>query len=373
MKIVSVMTSEQAGGAEFGALQLLSALRERGHEVVSLSNQPAPEGFDVPVRPIALGPKLSARSWPGLLARWPWLVLRLRRALEAERPYDALIVHYKKEQLLAARLPAALRRGLVWREWGPVPLQMRRGIARLLYARAARPATWVMAVSSGTRDSVCAAGVAREKVRVVPNVVPVESAGFTEDGRARIRREGRIDADAIVVGCVSRLDAKKRNDVLVDAMCRLGRSDVHLLLAGDGPEKAALAARAAPLGDRAHFLHTPGARISEVMSACDLAVFCPSPTEGAPLAVIFAMLAGRPCLATAREGVTDMIHPGAGQILNPEHDPEALAVALRAYLDDPERRAREGEAARAFAVRSFAPEAVADQVLELLGDTRAGG
>ena len=78
---------------------------------------------------MALGPKLSTRSWAGLTLRWPLLLRRLRDALRAQAPYDVLMVHYKKEQLLAGMLPAQLRSTIVWAEWGPVPFPLRRGHA----------------------------------------------------------------------------------------------------------------------------------------------------------------------------------------------------------------------------------------------------
>ena len=51
-----------------------------------------------------------------------------------------------------------------------------------------------------------------------------------------------------------------------------------------------------------------------MLSAFDVSVFCPSPTEGAPRAVILGMLASRPCLSTGAEGVADMIMPEFGGI-----------------------------------------------------------
>jgi glycosyltransferase involved in cell wall biosynthesis len=372
VKVVSVMTTDASGGGEFAALEMLEALRAAGHEVVMLSNQPAiGEHTAVTVRTVDLGPKLSGRSWLSLLVRWPSLVNRLRAALEAEYPYDALLVHYKKEQLLAAQLEERLRARLVWAEWGPVPFQMRKGLPRRMYLRACERASHVMAISPGTRDSLREVGVPAEKITVVPNIVRVDQIDFTPVGRQEVRRELGLPDQALVVGCVSRFDRKKRNDVVIDAAIELGRSDVHLVLAGAGEREGALRERAEPLGQRAHFIPTPANRIAAVLSAFDVAVFCPSPTEGAPRAVILAMLAQRPCLATAGEGVVGMIPPGTGEIITPEHDPGALAAALAAYLDDPARRAREGRAARAFAERAYAADVVAEQVIELLGSPRA--
>jgi glycosyltransferase involved in cell wall biosynthesis len=367
MKVVSVMTTDSRGGAEFAALAMLEALRLKGHQVVMLSNQPQiGERTGVPVRHLELGPKLSTRTWISLALRGPRLRGRLRRALEDEYPYDALLVHYKKEQLLAAQLPEPLRSRLFWVEWGPVPLPMRRGLPRRAYLWAARRAAHVMAISAGTRDSVCVVGVPADKVTVVPNVVGVDEIDFTAAGRARVRGMLGIPDRALVVGCVSRLDAKKRNDVAIDAVRRLDRDDVHLILAGAGEAEEQLRARAAPLDGRAHFLPTPSSQVADVLSAFDVAVFCPSPTEGAPRAVILAMLVRRPCLATAAEGVEDMIPAGTGLIVSPEHDPDALAAALGSYLDDADRRTSEGQAARAFAERAYAPEVVAEQVVRLL-------
>jgi glycosyltransferase involved in cell wall biosynthesis len=367
MKVVSVMTTESQGGGEFAALEMLEALRRLGHEVVMLSNQPEiGTHTEVPVRPLELGPKLSTRSWLSLALRWPRLLTRLRGALQAEYPYDALLVHYKKEQLLAAQLPEHLRAHVAWVEWGPVPFPMRRGLPRRAYLRAAERAAWVMAISAGTRDSVISVGVPADKVVVVPNIVRVDEIDFTPAGRNRVRGELGIPNDALVVGCISRFNAKKRNDVVIDAVLELNRPDVHLILAGVGETEDELRRHAAPLDGRAHFLPAPSRELAAVLSAFDVAVFCPSPTEGAPRAVILAMLARRPCLATASEGVVDMIAPGTGQIVAPEHDPRALAAALTAYLDAPERRAAEGQAAREFAEQTYAPQVVARQVVGLL-------
>ena len=368
MKIVSVMTGAAPGGAEFAAVELLDALIERGHEAVMLSDSPQ-IGRDtrVAVRPLELGPKLSQRDWPRLAVRWPLLCSRLRRALEADAPYDVLLLHYKKEQLLATQLPAALRRNLAWAEWGPVPRQMRRGPANRLYRRASRSVSRVLAISEGTRRSVIAAGVDPGKVVYLPNAMRTDEISFSETGRRRVREELGIEPGTFVVGCISRFHPKKRNDVVVDAVKRL--DGAHLVLAGAGETEHELRERAAPLGGRAHFLPTPGADVGDLLSAFDVSVFCPSPSEGQPRAVILALLASRPCVSTGAEGVGELIEDGYGAILSPENDATALAPVLERYASDPQRARREGELARRTAVARFGRDAVAAQAEELL----AGG
>ena len=90
-----------------------------------------------------------------------------------------------------------------------------------------------------------------------------------------------------------------------------------------------------------------------MLSAFDVSVFCPSPTEGQPRAVIIGMLAGRPCVSTGAEGVVGLIEDSYGAIVSPENEPAALAAVLRRYEDDPERVRREGALAAKVAVERF--------------------
>ena len=368
MKIVSVMSTDSSGGAEFAAVEMLAALRERGHETVMLSDMPGiARDTGVPVVPLHTGPKLSTRTWTRLARRWPLLLQSFSRALAAQMPYDVLLVHYKKEQLMAGMLPRRLRATTVWAEWGPVPLPMRSGLPRRAYLFAADRAALVMAISEGTRRSLGEVGVCTKTV-VVPNVMRTEEIRFSDEGRRRVRSQLAIPEDAFVVGCVSRLHHKKRNDVVVRAVAELEGTRAHLILAGEGETEDQLRELAAELGDRAHFIHTPGAEIADVLSAFDVSVFAPSPTEGAPRAVILAMLASRPCLATAAEGVADMISRELGAICSPENSPAALRALLESYIDDPERVRRQGAAARAYAERTYAAPLLAETIERLFSE-----
>jgi glycosyltransferase involved in cell wall biosynthesis len=366
MKVVSVMTGAARGGAEFAAIELLDALIGRGHEAVMLSDWPGiARDTRVEVRPLEIGPKLSTRSWATLGVRLPVLRKCLRMALEAELPYDLLLLHYKKEQLLAPTLPARLRSQLAWAEWGPVPRQLGRGQGGRLYARASRQVDPIWAISAGTRQSVIDAGVDPAKVTILPNALRLDRLGFDSAGRGRIREELGIGDGEFVVGCTSRFHPKKRLDVLIDAVAKLDNR-THLILAGAGETEAALRRWAAPLGARAHFLPTPGDNPSELFSAFDVCAFCPSPTEGSPTSVVLGMLASRTCIATAAEGVSDLLGDGVGVIASPENDPDAVAAALREYAVDPDRVRREGEQAARRAGERFDAAKVAELAESLI-------
>jgi glycosyltransferase involved in cell wall biosynthesis len=370
MKIVSVMTSATRGGAEYAAVRLLDAVAARGHETVLLTSHPdTADGSRVAARHVDLGPKLGSRTWPRLTAGSPLVLRSLRRELRREAPYDVLLLHFKKEQLLAPRLPAELRPRIAWAEWGPVPPPMRSGLPQRLYQRAARDVAAVLAISEGTRQSLIAAGVPPERVGVVSNAIDPQRFRPLPEAGAEHRRALGVPDDAFLIGCLTRFNARKRNDVAIDAAVQLAGTPgppVHLLMIGEGDTEAELRARAAPLGEAAHFLPSSGAEPAELLSACEVVVFCPSPTEGEPLAISMGMLVELPVVATAAEGATGLIQPGTGAIATPDHDASAVAMLLAGYRGDPERARTEGRAARALAAARHDPVVVGERAEALL-------
>jgi glycosyltransferase involved in cell wall biosynthesis len=355
LHVVSVQTTGEKGGAEYSNVDLLRGLAERGLRVRLFTNFPElADGSRVPVRPVNLGPKLSRSNvaWVAL-GFLPWLVRLvrlLRRECAEDGPIDVLLVHYKKEQLMSALLPRSLARCVVWAEWGPVPFEFRRGLPRLAYVLAARRASRIVAISEGTKRSIADVGVPPDRIEVVPNAVDVDAVRFDAQARQRLRNEWGATEDTFVVGTVTRLHPKKRNDVLVRALRALP-GDVLLILAGEGEEESNLRQLATPDADRVRFIATPRGYVEQVLSAYDVALFAPSPTEGSPRAVVMAQLVGRPVVATDTEGAEDIVAEGTGTIVFPPHDAEALARTLGEYRNDPQRREREGCRARDHARR----------------------
>lgn len=366
-RIVSIQTTNERGGAEYANVDVLEALRNRGHDVLLVTNVPdIAASTGVPVYAIELGPKLSHRNARQVALAAPRTLWRLARALREARPVAVTLVHFKKEQLLCALLPPSITGTIVWAEWGPVPPRLRHGIPRLLYALAARRAKWIMAVSEGTKRTVVDAGVPESKVVVVPNLVDVDDIGFDATARSRLRAEWGVPNSTFVIGCISRFQHRKRNDVVIDAVEYLD-GELLLLLAGEGEEEPALRERAARFGDRVRFVPNARGHVEAFLSACDVLVFAPSPTEGAPRVIVMAQLVGVPVVATDPEGAADMIAPRTGTIISPSHDPRALAAALAEYQADPERRRREGAAGRAATLERHDPERTLQAIERSLG------
>jgi glycosyltransferase involved in cell wall biosynthesis len=173
-----------------------------------------------------------------------------------------------------------------------------------------------------TRDIVAwmvREGWPAERAHYLPNFVAVSEA-------ARLERPAGVTL-ALALG---RLHRNKALDVLIDAVATL--PDLHLWIAGEGPERGALQARAAPLGDRVRFLgwrEDTGA----LLATADLLV-CPSRHEPLGNVVIEAWAAGRPVVAAASVGPAALIADGENGLLVPVDDAPALTRALRRLADD---------------------------------------
>ncbi len=147
-----------------------------------------------------------------------------------------------------------------------------------------------------------------------------------------------------LVLALGRLHPNKGFDVLIRALPAL--PGVHAVIAGEGPERAALLelARQERVADRLHLLGWRG-DTAALLAAADLLV-CPSRHEPLGNVVIEAWSARRPVVAAAADGPRELITSGRDGMLVPPEDPGALANAMVSLLDDPERAMALAEAGR---------------------------
>ena len=156
-----------------------------------------------------------------------------------------------------------------------------------------------------------------------------------------------------------RLSPEKRVDQLVAIWpsVRQQHPDAHLVLVGTGKDEAVLKAQA---GDGVHFV----GRVPDVaayLQAADIFVL-PSATEGLSNALLEAMAAGLPAVATRVGGAPDIIENGVAGVLVPPDSPEELKAALLSVLSDAPCRSEMGMAARQVIVDRYGLTAVADQL-----------
>ena len=159
---------------------------------------------------------------------------------------------------------------------------------------------------------------------------------------------------------VGRLTAQKGISVLVDALGRM-RNTPALDVVGDGPLGPELAARAASLGiaDRVQWLgQLPQPRLADLYRRAT-ALVVPSTDEGLGLVAVEAQLCETPVVANESGGLIDTVQHDRTGILVPPGNPDALAAALDALMDRPDRGADLGRAGRIVALAGFAPESAA--------------
>lgn len=361
LRIAAHVGARVWGGAEIATSRLLAGLIGRGHEAVLYCNDREVAGraaaLGVPTRVRPLGGDLAVHHALGFAAE-------LRR-----HPPDALLVAtFRKVWLgaLAGRLASVPR---VVARIGLETDVPRNAKYRFVFRR------WIDAVGFNA-DAVRRRFLERLPTFPAGRAVTIRQgvARLEPAGGAALRVEAGIPEEARVVGSLGRLARQKRYDRLVRSLPELP-ADVHALVAGEGDERAGLEDLARELGVGPR-LHLVGHReeVGPVLDALDVFVLC-SEREGMSNAMLEAMAAGVPVVATDVGGVREALAPvtngfpdGAGSAPGVvlERSTE-LAGALRRLLRDAGLRRRMGEAGWVAAGARFDPGRMLEAWEALLG------
>jgi glycosyltransferase involved in cell wall biosynthesis len=183
------------------------------------------------------------------------------------------------------------------------------------------------------------------------------------------------------VTIVGRLVPVKRHDIFVDAVAKLRGKGVEgvFVVVGGGPERERLEARAIEMGVE-HDLRFLGWRrdLGRIYAGSDV-VALSSDNEGTPVALIEAMAAGVPVIATAVGGVPDVLQRGRLGVLVEPGSADALAEGIHALLSDAQLRAQLSSRARPLAHSRFGVDrlitdvaALYDELLRPRGATAGG-
>lgn len=299
-------------------------------------------GIDVVHPRYAIPPKIGMTYAAGALAR---AYERAARALLAEGwDFDLVDAHYLyPDGVAAARLARRLgkpfvmtARGSDVTELATYPRQRRMILDAVIRADA------VIAVAAALRNDLVELGAPAEKIRVLRN--GVDLAMFRPEDRRAAR--AALEVEGPVLASVGSLIQRKGHDIAIAALTHL--PDATLLIAGQGPEEAALRSLAAEAGVAARVRFLGQLRheaLTGVYNAAD-ALVLGSTREGWPNVLLEAMACGTPVVAADAGGAREVIREAAaGRVLN-ERSPEALASAIRDVLASSDRAATRAYAER---------------------------
>lgn len=269
--------------------------------------------------------------------RIPQTRRKLRRVLaEADVVHSHGIKAAALTNLALAGLPHSARpRHVVTLHNAVLARGFRKRISGLIELAAARPADVVLGASADLVDRARELGARQAALCPVPAPPLPPTANPDRDAaRAATRGEFRLGACERLVLSVGRLASQKSYPDLLDAVDAFTRAhpetEVRVLIAGEGPQRAALAAGIARRELPVTLLGHRG-DVADLLAAADVFVLC-SEWEARALVVQEALRAGTPVVATAVGGIPDLV--GDAALLVPWHAPDALADALHRVLTD---------------------------------------
>lgn len=226
-------------------------------------------------------------------------------------------------------VPVSIKaRGADIHHWGRAP-----GTARQVL-RAGQLADALLAVSAAMRDDMAALGMPRERIRVHHTGVDLDRFAPAE----RLAAKAALDVSGPLIVSLGALIPRKGHDVVIAALARL--PGAILLVAGEGPERAALILQAQALGvaDRVRLLGSvPHGEMPALLAAAD-AMALASSSEGLANAWVEALACGTPIVVTDAGGAGEVVtDPAYGRIA--ARDSEAFAAAIAGLLAAPPARA----------------------------------
>ncbi len=375
-RIAEVITRMVAGGAALNVRALIEGGQGRYDFTLFTGPEDIPEPELAKVRqlcPVVMIPEMGRSIRP----RDDWHAYRHLCREFRQGAFDVVHTHTSKAGFLGrmaaakARVPTVIHSpaGTIYAAGSQIPGVPSGGLKlamlRLAEQVAGRRTTWLTTLSQDERDICIRLGLSRaENTVVIPNGIDLAAFRPRAGDRGEVRRKFGIDGDELLVLSVGRLSKEKGHDVLIEAFAqvadRLPRA--RLMVVGDGPERKALEEKSrcpsleSLLGRWGQGQGQPGkansARVlfpghrddvARLLAAADLFVL-PSRYEGFGLAVLEAMAAGVPVIASQVGGVPEIIRDDIDGRLIPGGDAGALAKAIAELFADAAARDRLGHA-----------------------------
>ena len=359
MRILHTESSLGWGGQEIRVLTEARGVARQGHEVLLA----APEESRIHREAGRFG--VASQALP--IGRKGLGAVLAMRVLLAQRPFDVVNTHSSTDSwvVAVARASGAARPAIVRTRHisAPVP---RNFATRWLYGQSRR----IVTTGEKLRLQVIEeTGVAPELVVSVPT--GIDLARFSPGDRAAARRSTGLPADKLVVGIVATLRSWKGHRYLIEAIAAMARSDVELVIVGDGPQREALEAQARSAGIATRFAGNQD-DVAPWLQSFDLFCLPSYANEGVPQALMQAMACGLPVVTTDVGSIGEIVTEGVTGVLVKPQDAGAIRAAVEALLQDEAKRRALGEAAASRARERFGEERMVERMVAAFEAARSG-
>ncbi len=215
-------------------------------------------------------------------------------------------------------------------------------------------------------------GYRSDRVSIIFNGVDV--AALQPSGeRLSMRSDFGIKLDETLIGCVARLNHQKGHLYLLRALKMLARPDIKLMFVGSGEMEAQLKAFCDKNGLSNQVIFAGNQQnIVPFLSMMDIFAL-PSLAEGFPNAVLEALAAGLPTIATDVGGTSEIVLDGETGLLIKARDSDAIATAIRRLIDDPALSARLARNGHKRVASTFSIERMVDDTEALFARQARSG
>ncbi|HVS20333.1 MAG TPA: glycosyltransferase family 4 protein [Pyrinomonadaceae bacterium] len=361
MRILQICSARELGGGEKHLADLANALARRGHDVHAALIPASPLLGELSALPTQNILELAMRN--SLNARSALKLVRFVRENQIEIIHAHVARDYPLAALVAARaggVPVVLTRHVLF------PLKK---VHRLTLRRVAR----VIAVSQAVADGLRGQRIFDErKIVVIHNGIDLEK--FSREGNDRVaaQAKARGNQNRLQVGAIGHIAPIKGHDDFIRAAAIVNsqRDDVDFIIAGEDKSRTGDHRRQIEeliddlgLGERVRLSGWVN-DVAQLLSTLDLFVSS-ARSEPFGLAIVEAMAAGVPVVATRSEGAREIIDADTTGKLVPIGDVEALAKAICELLADPTERANLSANARRAVSERFSLEQMVDATEQL--------
>ena len=247
----------------------------------------------------------------------------------------------------------------------PILIRMSEWLERFLYRRADR----VMVNSPGFIGHVTSLGAKR--VELIPNGADPSMFDPSNDG-LDFRRAHHLE-DQFIALYAGAHGMSNDLDVVLDAAKLLADAkNIHIVLLGDGKEKAALQARAGQmqLSNVSFLPSVPKSEMSQALAASEACIAILKPLEEYkttyPNKVFDYMAAGRPIVLAIDGVIREVVEAAQCGIFSEPGDPSAMADALRQLASDPQTSRQMGLNGRKYLEQNFSREVIGEKLVDLL-------